>query len=93
MINFCSGETIGIHCFEISVSTRNQLLLFGVPSISERHIWMRKLLESVGPGFSAKLSMDYTKAGWCYAKVRHNKIREFIIVSAYTKHTSQKKIC
>ncbi|KAK6629209.1 hypothetical protein RUM43_003026 [Polyplax serrata] len=66
--NKISGETIGIHCFEISVSTRNQLLLFGVPSISERHIWMRKLLESVGPGFSAKLSMDYTKAGWCYAK-------------------------
>lgn len=66
--NKISVEGVQVYCFEVSIQSRPQPCLFGAPSASERHVWMRKLLESFTPSFPVKLSLDYTKAGWCYAK-------------------------
>ncbi|KAL0279711.1 UNVERIFIED_CONTAM: hypothetical protein PYX00_001209 [Menopon gallinae] len=62
-------EGVQVYCFEISVNSKNQSIVLGAPSASERHIWMRKLLESLTQNFPVKLMSDYLKAGLCYAKV------------------------
>lgn len=54
---------------EISTACKEKPHLVGSPGTTERRIWMQKLLESMTKVFPAKLTADYTRAGWCYLKV------------------------
>lgn len=54
---------------EITVMPRGRSHLLGSPGTTERRIWMQKILESLTTVFPAKITADYTRAGWCYLKV------------------------
>ncbi|XP_039287667.1 uncharacterized protein LOC111058843 [Nilaparvata lugens] len=63
-----SGDGEDVHCMELTVTPRAKTHLIGSPGTTERRIWMQKLLESLTSIFPARLTADYTRAGWCFLK-------------------------
>lgn len=88
---FFSVDGEQVSCFDVSLSGKSQPMVFGAPSPAERHVWMRKILESVTPAFPPRLALDYSKAGWCYLKVGTcEKIRNLIRAQKWRKKMCRK---
>lgn len=63
-----------LHCFELNMQTTKARLsyLFALNTSIERNQWAQKLIEVMTNFFPAKHIVDFTRAGWCFIKVRKN---------------------
>lgn len=86
-----SGEGEDVHCMELTVTPRAKTHLIGSPGTTERRIWMQKLLESLTSIFPARLTADYTRAGWCFLKegIGGEWMVSWILLNKRTLHYSQ----
>jgi hypothetical protein len=51
-----------------NIKTTRSSFIFAVYKVTERNLWMQKLLESMTSAFPPAQTAEYTRAGWCYMK-------------------------
>lgn len=57
------------HCFELNVAGKGRgSYIYGTRSISEQHVWMQHIAESLTGRFITKITSDYTRLGWAYVR-------------------------
>lgn len=54
--------------FEIIVPQKSGLYVFGTSGLSERRVWMQKIIESLTSSFPLRVISDFSRCGWCYLK-------------------------
>lgn len=64
------NEDEEFHCFEVTTSVKGARSrnVFGVRNMSDRRIWMQKLIESQTSIFPTSYVSDYLRAGWVYLR-------------------------
>lgn len=51
--------------------------VYGIHNKNEKCLWMQNIIRSVTDVFPKELTTNFVRAGWCYAKVRREKLSGF----------------